>query len=218
VNAGPDTGGLERALRQAALADGVAAGKAAAGFAERADREGLVEVAYSTLDTPLGTMLLAETDRGLVRVGLPREAFEDVLTELADRVSPRLLERPARVDRARRELDQYFAGERRRFDLTLDWRLITGPFRCNVLEAISRVPFGEAITYGEAAARAGSPRAHRAAGNALGSNPIPVVIPCHRVVRAGGAIGGYGGGPEMKRFLLRHEGWLAPAGAQGGEN
>ena len=205
----PGNDSLERALRRGASREREGAEALASAFAERADREGLVEVAYATLDTPLGTMLVAETEKGLVRVGLPREGFDDVLSALAEDVSPRLLERPARVDRVRRELDEYFGGERRAFDLPLDWRLITGSFRCNVLEEISRVPFGEAITYGEAAARAGSPRAHRAAGNALGSNPIPIVIPCHRVVRAGGDIGGYGGGPEMKRYLLRHEGWLS---------
>lgn len=200
---------LERRLRESAPATGEeeAAG-AAARLVDRADSEGLVEVSYGTVDTPLGTMLLAGTDRGLVRVGLPRETFDDILADLSARVSPRVLELPRRVDDARRELDEYFAGGRRDFDLPLDRRLITGSFRCNVLEAISKVPYGEAITYGEVAARAGSPRAQRAAGNALGSNPIPVVIPCHRVVRAGGAVGGYGGGPEMKRYLLRHEGWL----------
>jgi methylated-DNA-[protein]-cysteine S-methyltransferase len=199
---------LERALREQARVDERDAVALSVATAERAESEGLADVAYGTVDTPLGTMLLAGTERGLVRVVLPRESFDDVLADLAARVSPRLLEAPRRVDAARRELDEYFAGGRREFDLDLDWRLITGSFRSNVLEAISAVPFGEAITYREAAVRAGNPRACRAAGNALGSNPIPVVIPCHRVVRTSGAIGGYGGGPEMKRYLLRHEGWL----------
>jgi methylated-DNA-[protein]-cysteine S-methyltransferase len=199
--------GLERSLRESAAVDADDAVGAAARLVESADSEGLVEVAYATLETPMGTMLLAGTDRGLVRVGLPRETFEDILADLAARVSPRVLELPRRVDEARRELDEYFAGRRREFDLPLDRQLIRAPFTSSVLESVRRVPFGEAITYGEAAARAGNPRAFRAAGNALGSNPIPVVIPCHRVVRHGGEVGGYGGGPEMKRFLLEHEGW-----------
>jgi methylated-DNA-[protein]-cysteine S-methyltransferase len=211
VSAAPDTRELERSLRAQAAADDDHAAALGRELAARAEREGLLDVAYATVDSPLGEMLVAGTDRGLVRVGLPRESFDDVLAELSARVSPRLLEAPGRVDGARREIDEYFDGRRHEFDLTLDWRLITGSFRCNVLEAISSVPFGEAITYSEAAARAGNPRAHRAAGNALGSNPLPLVIPCHRVVRTSGALGGYGGGIEMKRFLLRHEGWLDAA-------
>ncbi len=211
MNAAPDTRALERALRRGAADADADAAELAVTLADRAEREGLADVGYGTVETPVGTMLLAGTERGLVRVVLPREDFDEVLADLAARVSPRLLEAPRRVDAARRELDEYFAGARREFDLDLDWRLITGSFRCNVLEATSAVPFGQAITYTEAAARAGNPRASRAAGNALGSNPIPVVIPCHRVVRTGGAIGGYGGGPEMKRFLLHHEGWLDKA-------
>lgn len=204
----PDTRELERALRESAVVGEAHVSRLAAATADRAEAEGLAEVAYGTLDTPLGTILLAGTDRGLVRVALPRDSFDTVLEDLAARISPRLVEAPRRVDEARRELDEYFAGERREFDLDLDWRLITGSFRCNVLETLTTVPFGEAITYVEAASRAGNPRAHRAAGNACGSNPITLVIPCHRVVRTSGAIGGYGGGPEMKEFLLRHEGWL----------
>jgi len=200
---------LERALRAEAEvpdADGLAA---SVGVAGRADAEGLVEIAYGLADTPLGAMLVAGTRRGLVRVGLPRESFDDVLAGLAAELSPRILELPSRVDEARRELDEYFSGDRTRFDLPLDRALITQPFRSSVLKATSEVPFGQAITYGEVAARAGSPRAHRAAGSALGANPIPIVIPCHRVVRSGGAVGQYGGGREMKEYLLRHEGWLA---------
>ena len=199
---------LERSLRESARASEDDAARAAGRLLERADDAGLVEVAYSTLDTPLGEMLVAGTDRGLVRVALPRESFDDVVEEIAARISPRVVELPGRVDEARRELDQYFSGSRREFELPLDMQLIRGPFTCRLLEQMTTVPFGVAITYSEAAERAGSPRGSRAAGNALGSNPIPVVIPCHRVVRSGGAIGGYGGGPDMKRYLLRHEGWL----------
>ncbi len=200
---------LERALRAQLPESADDAAAASAAVAKRADAEGLVEIAYAFADTPLGAMFLAGTPRGLVRVGLPRESFDDVLSELADELSPRILELPSRVDAARRELDEYFSGRRHRFDLPLDKALITQPFRSSVLEATSEVPYGEAITYGEVAARAGNPRAYRAAGSALGANPIPIVIPCHRVVRSGGAVGEYGGGPEMKEYLLRHEGWLA---------
>ena len=199
---------LERALRESARSADDAAARLAQELVERADEAGLVEVAYAPLDTPLGTMLVAGTDRGLARVVLPRESFDDVLADLAQRLSPRLVELPRRVDEVRRELDEYFAGNRRRFELPLDLTLIKGEFASRVLTGMTEVPFGDAITYSEAAALAGSPRAHRAAGNALGSNPIPVVIPCHRVIRSGGAIGNYGGGPEMKRYLLRHEGFL----------
>ena len=200
---------LERALRAGAPpASEEDARAAATEFAGRAEEAGLVEVAYGTLDTPLGSILVASTPQGLVRVALPRETFDDVIAQLSAGVSPRVLELPRRVDDARRELDEYFAGKRREFDLELDWRLVHGPFARRLLRGMTKVPFGEAITYTDAARRAGSPRAHRAAGNALGSNPIPIIVPCHRVVRTGGAIGGYGGGPEMKRYLLRHEGWL----------
>jgi methylated-DNA-[protein]-cysteine S-methyltransferase len=177
-------------------------------LAARANQEGLVDVAYATVDTPLGTGLVAATPRGLVRVALPNEPVENVLAQLAEGVSPRVLEFPTRLDEARRELDEYFEGRRDRFELPLDWRLSHPGFYRRVLRAIARVPFGEVITYGEAADRAGNPRAFRAAGTALGSNPIPIVVPCHRVIRAGGAIGNYGGGPQMKRFLLELEGAL----------
>ena len=207
---GSDLTAIERALRESAPVAGEAAAEAAAaGLATRADEAGVLDVAWSTLDTPVGEMLVASTRRGLVRVGLPRESFDEVLEGLAARVSPRLLELPARTDEARRELDEYFAGDRRNFDLPLDWRLARGGFSGRVLHNLRRIPYGRAITYAEAAAKAGNPRGSRAAGNACGSNPIPVVVPCHRVVRTGGAVGNYGGGPEMKRFLLDLEGWEA---------
>jgi methylated-DNA-[protein]-cysteine S-methyltransferase len=175
-------------------------------LAARANQEGLVDIAYATVDTPLGTGLVAATPKGLVRVALPNEGIEAVLTGLAEDVSPRVLEFPARLDETRRELEEYFEGRRDRFELPLDWRLSHPGFYRRVLRATARVPFGEVITYGEAAQRAGNPRAFRAAGTALGSNPIPIVVPCHRVVRASGEIGNYGGGPKMKRFLLQLEG------------
>jgi methylated-DNA-[protein]-cysteine S-methyltransferase len=174
-------------------------------LAARASEEGLLDVAYATVETPIGQMVVAATERGLVRVALPSESLDHVLTHLAEGVSPRVLSYPRRVDEARRELDQYFEGRRRRFELSLDWRLIHSGFYRRVLRATAKVPFGKVITYSDAAKRAGSPRAFRAAGTALGSNPIPIVVPCHRVVRSGGDIGNYGGGPELKRFLLEHE-------------
>jgi methylated-DNA-[protein]-cysteine S-methyltransferase len=172
----------------------------------RADEDGLLDVAYARLDTPLGEAMVAATPRGLVRLALPSEDLDRVVADLAEDLSPRVLEFPARLDPVRRELDEYFEGRRDHFELALDWRLSHPGFYRRVLRATSRVPFGEVITYGDAAERAGNPRAFRAAGSALGSNPIPIVVPCHRVIRAGGEIGNYGGGAEMKRFLLRLEG------------
>jgi methylated-DNA-[protein]-cysteine S-methyltransferase len=174
-------------------------------LAVRASEEGLLDVAYATLDTPVGEVVVAATDRGLVRVALPGESLDDVLERLAREVSPRILTYPQRLDEARRELEEYFEGKRQSFELPLDWRLSHPGFYRRVLRATAKVPFGEVITYTDAAKRAGSPRAFRAAGSALGSNPIPIVVPCHRVVRSGGDIGNYGGGPEMKRFLLELE-------------
>jgi methylated-DNA-[protein]-cysteine S-methyltransferase len=174
-------------------------------LAAQASEQGLLDIAYATVETPIGDVVVASTERGLVRVALPGESLDDVLTRLAQDVSPRILAYPRRLDDARRELDQYFDGKRQRFDLALDWRLSHPGFYRRVLRATAKVPFGEMITYTDAAKRAGSPRAFRAAGSALGSNPIPIVVPCHRVVRAGGDLGNYGGGPEMKRFLLEHE-------------
>lgn len=178
-----------------------------------ADSEGLVDVAYSRIDSPIGELLLAATPRGLVRVSFPDEDEDVTLARLATRISPRVLERPERLDRARRELEEYFEGRRRGFDLPVDWQLTAG-FRRRVLEATARIPFGQTATYTQMAAAAGSPRAHRAAGSALGSNPLPVVVPCHRVLRLGGALGGYGGGLEVKEKLLRLEGALSPEGDQ----
>ena len=145
------------------------------------------------------------TERGLVRVAFQDEDRDDVLEELSRRLSPRILESARVSDEVRRELDQYFAGERTRFDVTVDRRLI-GDFARKVLGATARVPFGRTTTYGEVATKIGSPRAARAVGNALGSNPIPIVIPCHRVLRSGGALGGYGGGVDRKQRLLHLEG------------
>ncbi len=176
-------------------------------LAERASAEGLLDVAYTTTDSPFGTLLLATTPKGLVRIGLPNQDSEELLLDLAARVSPRVLEAPAQLDEARRELDLYFAGELTEFDLPLDWRL-SKDFRRRVLRAIARIPYGQTRSYTQMATKAGNERAVRAAGTACGSNPLPLVVPCHRVLRSGGALGGYGGGLPMKEGLLRLEGVL----------
>jgi methylated-DNA-[protein]-cysteine S-methyltransferase len=166
---------------------------------------GMLDVAYTTTDSPLGPLLLASTDQGLVRVAYLEFADRDeVLQSLADRVSPRMLEAPGRLDEPRRELDDYFDGRRREFDLPLDRRLMSD-FMRRVLSATAAIPFGSVSTYGAVAREAGSPRGYRAAGNALGSNPMPIVIPCHRVLHGDGGIGGYTGGLERKRTLLELE-------------
>jgi methylated-DNA-[protein]-cysteine S-methyltransferase len=166
---------------------------------------GILDVAYATLDSPLGELLLAATDAGLVRIAyLDHEARDGVLAELATRLSPRVLAAPRRLDEPRRELEQYFTGARSRFELALDWRLTRG-FGRRVLEATARIPYGAVSSYKQVATDAGSPRGSRAAGSALGSNPLPIVVPCHRVLYSSGAIGGYTGGLERKRLLLAVE-------------
>ena len=197
---------IESALREAASQMPSAATRT---VAERAGAEGLLDVAYSTVDSPLGPLLVASTPRGLMRVAYSRSGDDDaVLADLARRVSPRVLEAPGRLDDIRRELDEYFEGSRTRFDLPIDWTLTRG-FTTQVLRATAAVGYGQTTTYAEVAGAAGSPRAVRAAGNSLGSNPVPIVVPCHRVLRTGGALGGYTGGLERKEFLLRLEGVLA---------
>jgi methylated-DNA-[protein]-cysteine S-methyltransferase len=183
------------------------AAAAAARLADRAAEEGLLDVAYTEADSPFGRVLLATTPRGLVKVALPNMQLDEVLDELARDVSPRVLEAPDRLDEARRELDLYFEGRLRDFDLPLDWQLTRG-FRRKVLRATARIPYGQTRSYTEMAKRAGSPRAVRAAGSAVGSNPLPIVVPCHRVLRLGGDLGGYGGGLPMKHALLELEGVL----------
>jgi methylated-DNA-[protein]-cysteine S-methyltransferase len=201
-----------RALRRRATArpeDSGGAEEAAAKLAERAAREELLDVAYTTVDSPFGALLAASTPRGLVRLAFPEEDEEAVLERLAKRLSPRILRAPGRFDTVARQLDEYFAGRRHRFDTDLDWTLI-GPFGRKVLGVAAAIPYGSVLSYQEVAGEAGSPRGSRAAGNALGANPIPIVIPCHRVLRTGGNLGGYGGGLPRKRWLLELEGALAP--------
>ncbi|MFL5782400.1 MAG: methylated-DNA--[protein]-cysteine S-methyltransferase, partial [Thermoleophilaceae bacterium] len=197
---------LEDALRRGP-ASGAGEGRARlTRLTERALDEDLVAVAYARAESPFGDLLVATTPKGLVKVGFLHNGSEDaMLEELAERVSPRVMEAPARVDDARRQLDEYFGGRRRRFELPTDRVLIRG-FARAVLTQTARIPYGSYLTYGEVAAEAGNPRAHRAAGSALARNPIPIVIPCHRVLRSGGVVGNYGGGPEMKAQLLHLEG------------
>jgi methylated-DNA-[protein]-cysteine S-methyltransferase len=175
---------------------------------ERAAAEGILDVAYTTADSPYGELLLASTRRGLVCVGLPNRDSEELLEDLAARLSPRVLEAPSTFDETQRQLDLYFEGRLRDFDLPLDWQL-SRDFRRRALRAIVRIPYGETRSYMQVAASAGNERAVRAAGTACGSNPIPIVVPCHRVVRSGGGLGGYGGGLPMKESLLKLEGALA---------
>ena len=170
-----------------------------------ATRVGLLDVAYATADSPVGKLLVATTPRGLVRIAYLDGDEDGVLEELAARISPRVLRAPRRVDEPRRELEQYFAGERGAFELPLDWQLTHG-FSRRVLQATARIPFGAVSSYKEVADEAGSPQGHRAAGNALGHNPMPIVVPCHRVLHSGGGLGGYTGGLDRKRVLLGIEG------------
>jgi methylated-DNA-[protein]-cysteine S-methyltransferase len=170
----------------------------------RAQDEDLLDVAYRDLDTPLGRLLLAATPAGLVRVAFPVEDQDAVLDMLATRVSPRVLHAPARLDLVASELDEYFAGRRHAFDVPVDLQLAAG-FRRVVLERLTEVPYARTVSYGELAARAGSPRAVRAVGTACALNPVPLVVPCHRVVRSDGTPGSYRGGPEAKRRLLALE-------------
>ncbi|MEX3644639.1 methylated-DNA--[protein]-cysteine S-methyltransferase [Mycolicibacterium porcinum] len=170
-------------------------------LAGAAQRDGLLDIAYRIIESPVGPLLLAATEQGLVRVAYAREDHDTVLQHLADEVSPRILNAPARLDSAARELDEYFAGTRRSFDLQLDWRLAAG-FRSTVLHHLPEIAYGQTASYATVAALAGSPKAVRAVGTACANNPLPVVIPCHRVVRSDGAMGGYLGGAEAKRLLL----------------
>ncbi|HUF07004.1 MAG TPA: methylated-DNA--[protein]-cysteine S-methyltransferase [Candidatus Binatia bacterium] len=176
-------------------------------LARRAADDGLLDVAHGTYDSPLGPLTVFVTRRGLVRLSYADEPIDRQLDELAALISPRVMEAPERTDEVRGQLDAYFAGTRREFDVPIDWRLLRG-FRRDVLRATARIPFGAVSSYRAIASAAGSPNAYRAAGNALGTNPVPIIVPCHRVLHAGGGLGGYTGGLDRKRFLLRLEGAL----------
>jgi methylated-DNA-[protein]-cysteine S-methyltransferase len=175
-----------------------------ADLAARAQREGLLDVAYRTLDSPVGPLLLAATPAGLVRVAYEHEGLDTVLSRLADRISPRILLAPAPLEAAARQLEEYFAGQRTRFDLPVDLRLASG-FRQSVLAYLPAIGYGHTASYGSVAAALHNPKAVRAVGTACATNPLPLVIPCHRVIRSGGQLGGYVGGPEIKHQLLELE-------------
>jgi methylated-DNA-[protein]-cysteine S-methyltransferase len=166
--------------------------------------DGILDVGYRVVDSPLGPLLLAATAVGLVRVAFSRENHDAVLQSLSDRISPRILNDPAGLDVAARELDDYFARRRRTFDLPLDWQLAAG-FRAEVLRHVPEIDYGHTATYATVAQLAGNPKAIRAVGSACAHNPLPLVVPCHRVVRSDGGIGGYLGGVDAKRTLLALE-------------
>ncbi|MBX3087080.1 MAG: methylated-DNA--[protein]-cysteine S-methyltransferase [Cryobacterium sp.] len=168
------------------------------------EEEGLLAVAFREIDSPIGKLLIASTSRGLVRLAFQNEKREEVLDELSRKLSPAILESPSKLDKESRELDEYFRGERRDFDLPLDLSLSTG-FRRRVLGEMARIPYGATSTYSRLAVAAGSPNATRAVGTACATNPIPIVLPCHRVLRTDGSLGGYRGGLEAKSTLLELE-------------
>lgn len=170
----------------------------------RAADAGLLDVAYRTVDSPLGPLLLAATRIGVVRIAFEREDHDAVLASLADAISPRVLLAPVRLDAVALELDEYLTGRRRTFDVPVDLRLASG-FRRQVLTHLRRIPYGTTESYADVALAAGSPRAVRAVGTACATNPIPLVVPCHRVVRRDGALGGYRGGVAAKQALLAME-------------
>jgi methylated-DNA-[protein]-cysteine S-methyltransferase len=175
-------------------------------FRDAAARSGLLDASYDVIDSEIGPLLAAVTDRGLARISFdpdPRQELESI----ARLVGPRVLRSPRALDETRRELDDYFAGKRTAFDLELDLRGIDG-FTFDVLRELAKVPYGHTATYGELAARAGSPRAARAVGMVMNRNRIPIVLPCHRIVGSSGQLVGYGGGLERKEHLLRLEGAL----------
>jgi methylated-DNA-[protein]-cysteine S-methyltransferase len=173
-------------------------------LAERAESAGLLDVAWDDVDSPFGALAVCVTEAGVVRVVLPAEDRDAALAAVAARLSPRLLRAPHRVEAARAQLGQYFEGRRRSFDVGVDWRLSAG-FRRRALAAVAGLAYGTTASYRDVAAAAGNPRATRAAGSACATNPTPIVVPCHRVVRADGALGGYLGGPAMKARLLELE-------------
>jgi methylated-DNA-[protein]-cysteine S-methyltransferase len=170
-----------------------------------ADQAGVLDVAYTTIETPIGSLLLAGTDAGLVRVGFEREGHDEVLETLSSSLSPRILQAPRRLDAAIRQISEYLEGHRTSFDLPLDFSLSHG-FRQEVQRSLSRIAYGHTRSYREVAELVGNPKAVRAVGSACATNPLPVVVPCHRVVRSDGSLGGYGGGIDVKTALLRLEG------------
>jgi methylated-DNA-[protein]-cysteine S-methyltransferase len=183
------------------------AADAARRFAERAAAEGVADLAYATTESPLGELLLVSGPRGLTRLAYIDGELDSLLNELAQTRSPKFVASPTTLDPWRRELDEYFAGRRHGFEAPLDWAQMA-PFQRRILRATAAIPFGETSTYAGVATGAGSPRGSRAAGNALGANPLPIIVPCHRVLRSGGGLGGYTGGLPRKHVLLELEGVL----------
>jgi len=170
-------------------------------LAEKAAEAQLLDLAYRRVDSPIGSLLLVATERGLIRIAFASQDHDRVLDQLATAISPRVLEAPRRLDPAAQELDEYFAGTRRDFDLPLDLTT-TGEFRRAVQLLLPTIGYGHTVSYAELAALAGRPAAVRAVGTACATNPLPVVVPCHRVLRGDGSLGGYLGGLEAKRTLL----------------
>lgn len=194
------TGALVRAYPTSSLDLALLRGRLVAA----AQHEGVLDVAYRTYASPVGVLLLAATDLGLVRVAYPSEDHDAVLQQLAERISPRVLNAPRRLDATAHQLQEYFAGQRRVFDVPLDWRLAAG-FRRTVLHHLTDIGYGHTASYAALAQLAGNPRAVRAVGTACATNPLPVIVPCHRVVRSDGGLGGYLGGTDAKRILLTLE-------------
>lgn len=184
--------------------EGAAMDRLRSGLVARAEAAGLLDVAYRSIDSPLGELLLAATPLGLVRVAFAAQGVDAVLADLAVRLSPRILAAPRRLDEPARQLEEYFDRRRHAFDLALDHALSAG-FRGEVHRVLPQIGYGRTTTYGELAARLGSPRAVRAVGTACATNPLPLVVPCHRVVRSDGSLGGYAGGAAAKRALLALE-------------
>lgn len=195
---------LNRDLAQITDATADDLGALHARLAAAAQAQGLLDIAYRVVDSPVGALLIAATELGLVRVAYASEGHDAVLQNLADRISPRILLAPGRLDRAARQLDEYFAAKRHDFSVPLDWRLSAG-FRHTVLRHLPEIGYGHTASYAAVAKLAGNPNAVRAVGSACATNPLPVVVPCHRVVRSDGAMGGYLGGVEAKRILLTLE-------------
>jgi methylated-DNA-[protein]-cysteine S-methyltransferase len=173
-------------------------------LASKAQQEDILDLAYRTMDTPVGSLLLAATEQGLVKIAYAVQDHTAVLQQLSDTISPRILLAPARLDEAARQIDAYFAGHRTGFDLPLDWRLSKG-FRRDVLSHLPQIGYGSTQSYAQVALASGSPRAVRAVGTACATNPLPLVVPCHRVVRSDGTAGRYVGGKDAKNILLTLE-------------
>lgn len=173
-------------------------------LAAEAERRDLLDVSYRTTESPVGRLLLAATSEGLVRIAFDCEDHDAVLDRLAAQISPRILRSPERLDAVAHQLDEYFAGRRRRFEVAIDFRLARG-FRRRVLDHLGEIAYGSTASYATIAAAAGSPAAVRAVGTACAHNPVPVVVPCHRVVRSDGTIGRYLGGTAAKQTLLALE-------------